>query len=1267
MSHSSPIHRLPQFIETLSLEDYWWAIRTRWLLITICAIVGVTGAAVVVYFFPDRYASQAVVRFIPPQVAERFVQANEAMQAEQRVFAVSQVLGSTLTARKLIDSLGLYPELRRFMPVADLVPMFQADLHIDRTASGAAQPGRTLPSVRIGFTYSDPEKARKVVQQLVETIFEMNRRYRGEQSIGTTEFLTGQTEAVRQQLEELEGQINQLGLSDRVSGDHSWALRIQNLFNLEYRLGQIQTSLRNMNRDRGQKAQEVADLEAQIKRIPAQLTTMTVPPGYELIVLRIQMRVAQEAADAERARHVPDYPDRVAADKAVGSLQELVRKLEEREVENARQRRQAELTQQIDALRAEMAGLDTAIRNQQLEEVQFTRKAQEVRAEAFPSQSEDLDYMRLVREYASLKEFHLSLLRKQKESEVATEMERLGRGETVELVEPPSLALHAAQPNGIVKLILGLLGGIFAGMGYAVARYVIHPRIRQERHLSLWQDLSVLAEVPGFPKGTPKRCWWKRAAPVSAAVLVLLTLTSGCGWRPTATREACLRLGDECREKGDLAAASLYYRKALALNSRDGEAYEKLATVELALGEGEKAYASLTRASELLPDRPEVHIRLANLTYEIYFADPGRPRLLLREVEDLAEKLLRRWPEKAEGYRFQGLVLMERHRTDDAIEVMRRAVLKVGRDPALVAQLASAMYGKGSVEPAEELLRSLVAEQTHYGPAYDLLYLQLMERRQVEPAEGVLRSKWEAMSDLDSGLQYAAHLHAAGHTEALEAQLKAMATKLAAQPETLARIGDFWLNRGALDRAEALYRAGLDGRAGMRSLYVTRLVEVRMVRKDRNGALGLLDAELRRAPKDDALQACRASLDLDSTDTEEQNRARSQLEAILNRMPNSAFVRYHLGRAYLRLGDLVRAGEQFEKSIRLDPNYAPGWLSLAEVELDSGKIGQAQQRVAVLLKRAPGYGPARLLDARVRAANGQLEEAEQALKGISGEEGQTEVLLARAEIRLRRGDTKGASELLEQAQRSAPDDDRAVLALAQLEAGGGNVSGALSRLAAAMEHRPGSLTLRSAHATLTLQSGAFEQALKEFQALSQAHPQNVNFRLGSADAMAMSGRLADAAKEYQKAQSLEPRNAQPWVRYAAVLTAAGDAKRARDAYVEAIARDSNDPVALNNLSYLLARAGEQLDYALQLAQQAAQLQPQSLEIQDTLTYVYLRMGMKQQAMGMLERMIPRAAAEQKAELQRLRRQLQSGEPLLIARELEQARDRAAVRGGGARL
>ena len=115
----------------------------------------------------------------------------------------------------------------------------------------------------------------------------------------------------------------------------------------------------------------------------------------------------------------------------------------------------------------------------------------------------------------------------------------------------------------------------------------------------------------------------------------------------------------------------------------------------------------------------------------------------------------------------------------------------------------------------------------------------------------------------------------------------------------------------------------------------------------------------------------------------------------------------------------------------------------------------------------------------------------------------------------------------------------------------------------------------------------------------------------------------------------------------------------------ALARNASDPVTLNNLAYLLAREGRDLPYALQLAEQAAQLMPSSPEIQDTLAYLYLRQGMREKAVEAFDRLIALAAKDRRRSLEELRGKVQRGEIEQVARLLEASRDRVMREVSGA--
>jgi Tfp pilus assembly protein PilF len=85
-----------------------------------------------------------------------------------------------------------------------------------------------------------------------------------------------------------------------------------------------------------------------------------------------------------------------------------------------------------------------------------------------------------------------------------------------------------------------------------------------------------------------------------------------------------------------------------------------------------------------------------------------------------------------------------------------------------------------------------------------------------------------------------------------------------------------------------------------------------------------------------------------------------------------------------------------------------------------------------------------------------------------------------------------------------------------------------------------------------------------------------------------------------------------------VEQAKGDRETAINYYRKAVASNPDEPQACNNLAYLLAESGSDLDGALKYAQRAAELAPQSAAYADTLGWILYRRSLYPSAIKYLE-------------------------------------------------
>src|SRR5205085_3471831 len=78
---------------------------------------------------------------------------------------------------------------------------------------------------------------------------------------------------------------------------------------------------------------------------------------------------------------------------------------------------------------------------------------------------------------------------------------------------------------------------------------------------------------------------------------------------------------------------------------------------------------------------------------------------------------------------------------------------------------------------------------------------------------------------------------------------------------------------------------------------------------------------------------------------------------------------------------------------------------------------------------------------------------------------------------------------------------------------------------------------------------------------------------------------------------------------------------ARKMYEESLRREPDNPVLLNNLAFLLAQQGSDLDQALTLAQRAKQRLPENAEVADTLGWIYLKKNLNAGAIQIFQGLV----------------------------------------------
>ena len=251
---------------------------------------------------------------------------------------------------------------------------------------------------------------------------------------------------------------------------------------------------------------------------------------------------------------------------------------------------------------------------------------------------------------------------------------------------------------------------------------------------------------------------------------------------------------------------------------------------------------------------------------------------------------------------------------------------------------------------------------------------------------------------------------------------------------------------------------------------------------------------------------------------------------------------------------------------------------------------------------------------------GLPREVEEAQERVHGEPASAEAHVALGEQYARQGLPELALAEFQAALNYAPGYGPAVLASAAVTAESGDLHRALwlaREAVVAMPYEPvaylnlGQLRLRRRECAYA--QDAFARAKKLDESDEAAW-------LGLITACLEGGQPELAAQYAEEAMSHEGLRNTPELQtnYGLALERLGRYEAAEEHYRAALEADPTNPLPMNNLAYMYASLGTNLDEALQLAEEATRLRPRNASCIDTLGYVLCRQRRYETAVAVLE-------------------------------------------------
>ncbi|MCL5744464.1 MAG: tetratricopeptide repeat protein [Acidobacteria bacterium] len=706
-------------------------------------------------------------------------------------------------------------------------------------------------------------------------------------------------------------------------------------------------------------------------------------------------------------------------------------------------------------------------------------------------------------------------------------------------------------------------------------------------------------------------------------ILPLLLLGISCNRDPKIVSRNYVENGNKYFNSGKYKEASIMYRNALKKDPRNGDAYYRLGLCDLRLGQPGAATRPLRRAVELMPDSLEARLTLADIFLMAVAADSRNAKNLLPEVEELAKPLAKN--DAYHGHRLMGLCYLLQNKFKEAIERLEKANQMKPLEPNVAIFLIRALAAEKRTGEAESLAKQLIEKHKEVAAAYNFLYANYIASNRMGDAEAILKLRSANNPNDELALLQLAQFYAASHREAdMRATLEKLTSNPKSFPSANRLVGDFYFRNRDLAKAVEYYSAGKSANPSQAAAFDKSIAEVYVAQGKADDALRLLETVIKQDSKDSDAIAMRASLLLRGGKPEQIQSAINDLQGVVRGSPRNFVAQYDLGRALLAKGEVERARAAFEEAIKQRADYLPPRMALAQVYFRQGEHAKAVQAADALLTMEPGHLGARLVRAAALTSMRDFGRArESILETIKLFPNSLEAQLQLAVVNMGEKKFKDAEEEFRQLYEKNPQDLRSLSGLTECYMAQQKQAQALDLIQKEASRNPGRDELILALANVAARAGKTDLAIQQFEILIAKRPKDglMHMRLG--EMYRRAGRLDLSASHFRTAMQLAPDQAAPKLQLAMQLDEQGQRGEARQLYEELLKTQPSNVLVLNNLAYLMAESGTELDQALTLAQRAKQAMPDEINVADTLGWIYIKKNLSDNAIDIYRDLIRR--------------------------------------------
>lgn len=707
------------------------------------------------------------------------------------------------------------------------------------------------------------------------------------------------------------------------------------------------------------------------------------------------------------------------------------------------------------------------------------------------------------------------------------------------------------------------------------------------------------------------------------SLICLFLICSGCS-SDVEKKDKHLAKAKEYIANNELNKAVIELKNVIQLDPKNDAAYYDLGESYLKLKQGNEAYEAFSSAVSINPDNINAHLKV------------GQILLLAKETQKAREKaelILEKSPDNIEALSLLSGIQLQENDIDSAIATLEKVAsidpkhfntqLSLGRifllkasieqneislinDPQKLEDLKAQL--KGDIEKAENaFINAIYLDPKSTSPYISLsgIYARTGEW---DKAETTLKEMLDSSDSRYQDLYYLATFYEGRSMldEAENAYQEAVASAPSDDISPLMNLGGYYARRKSYDKAlEAFNKAAeikkddLNIMASLAQLYFD------FGKIDESEAV--VDKILEEDKGNLSAVFLKGRLFLYNKD---YTNALERFEAVIKDKPENYLAHYMKALCLLEKGDTTLARESLVKAIELNQNLIDARLILAELYIKSGDRNLASEQVEAVLAQSSE-------NVRALIFKGILEEdakaAEAAFKKVVSLDPENPAGYLRLGVLYNLIGRKDDS--LKNLQKSLdlnPMQTNALGMILDIYVKDKRYDDAFSiceKQKEKVKDSPSAFALiEYFEGNIFIEQKDSKKAEEHFNEAIQIDPNILPPYQALASIYAKEKRFDEAIEQYKAIVERNPKYAIAYMFLGILYDHIGDDENAEANYRKALEINPKYGPAANNLAYMLADRGGNIDEALNWAQVAKEQLPNNAPVMDTLGWIYYLKG-----------------------------------------------------------